>query len=183
MRIYQKILLLSLLSSSLCADAQERQSVSVNAVETWVRGKLYKLGAVVLYSANGKYYKLVRVDATRTSNGTNPTISTWYWQLTTAPVSAPIPVLTGTAVLTWTPPTGEVTGYRVYYGTAPRTYLQTLGNGIRVSSPTATITGLQPGKTYYFTSTALDANGNESAYSNEGSKVIPLLVTSQKIRR
>jgi chitodextrinase len=49
---------------------------------TWQRGINYPLGAVVLFPGNGNYYKEVNVGANG-SDGTDPTISTWYWQPTT----------------------------------------------------------------------------------------------------
>jgi predicted chitinase len=52
-----------------------------NAV-TWTRGVNYGLGTIVLFPPNGQYYKLVNV-GTNGSDGTDPTISTWYWQPTT----------------------------------------------------------------------------------------------------
>ena len=64
-------------------------------------------------------------------------------------------------------------GYRVYYGTASRTYSQALGNGIFVSTPTLVVQNLPTGHTYFFAVTAIDAAGVESAYSNEASKLIP----------
>ncbi|WP_235835161.1 chitinase [Piscinibacter terrae] len=51
-------------------------SASCNAV-AWAYGQFYPLGTVVQYS-NGGYYKLVNVGANG-SDGTDPTISTWYW--------------------------------------------------------------------------------------------------------
>jgi predicted chitinase len=52
-----------------------------NAV-TWTRGVNYGLGTDVLFPPNGQYYKLVNVGSNG-SDGTDPTISTWYWQPTT----------------------------------------------------------------------------------------------------
>jgi hypothetical protein len=51
-----------------------------NAV-SWVDGKDYPKGTVVRYT-NGKYYLEVN-NGTHGSDGTDPTISTWYWQPTT----------------------------------------------------------------------------------------------------
>ena len=42
-----------------------------------------------------------------------------------------------------------------------------------VSSLSATVTNLARGTTYYFAVTALDGSGVETAYSVEGSKLIP----------
>ncbi|KAF0812657.1 hypothetical protein IGB42_02949 [Andreprevotia sp. IGB-42] len=64
---------------------------------TWTSGVNYTLGTVVRYS-NGSYYKLVNVGGNG-SDGTDPTVSTWYWQPTTctgggggtSPTPTPIP--------------------------------------------------------------------------------------------
>jgi hypothetical protein len=62
----------------------------------------------------------------------------------------------------------NVSGYRVYVGTSSRSYNPPIPIG---NLTTYTVTGLQNG-TYYFTVTAVDTGGNESAYSNEVSQVI-----------
>jgi hypothetical protein len=65
----------------------------------------------------------------------------------------------------------NLAGYRVYYGTAPRTYRQPIGKGteVNVNTTTYTVTGLTNG-TWYFAATAFDSSGGESLYSNEVSK-------------
>jgi hypothetical protein len=65
-----------------------------------------------------------------------------------------------------------VAGYRLYYGTASRSYAQSPGSGLYTGSTTVTVTGLSSGNTYYFAVTALDAAGGESGYSNEVSKLV-----------
>jgi len=69
----------------------------------------------------------------------------------------------------------NLSGYRIYYGTASGTYLQPLGQGLNVESNviTHTVTGLSGGKRYYFAATAYDAAGNESGYSNEVFEDVP----------
>ena len=70
-------------------------------------------------------------------------------------------------------PDANVTGYRVYYGTASGKYMQAYGAGIAVGNMTSfVVNSLQSGTRYYFAVTAINA-GNESAYSNEGTKSIP----------
>ena len=65
-------------------------------------------------------------------------------------------------------------GYRVYWGTSSRTYNQALGNGMPVNAGTShVLANLPAGRTYYFAVTARDANGTESAFSDEASKTIP----------
>ena len=70
-------------------------------------------------------------------------------------------------------PAGTVAGYRVYYGTASRSYSQAFGSGTYVTTTTSTLSGLPSGNTYYFAVTAVDAAGVESDYSAEASKLIP----------
>src|SRR5712692_1984665 len=85
------------------------------------------------------------------------------------------PPPSNSASLAWDAVTApNLSGYRVYFGTAPGTYLQPLGQGISVGNVTAyTLTGLASGSLYYFAVTAFDTLGMESAYSNEVSKSIP----------
>lgn len=64
----------------------------------------------------------------------------------------------------------DLAGYRVYYGTAPMTYIQPKGSGLDAGLQTTyTVTGLTKGPTYYFAVTAYDSETpqNESDYSNE----------------
>lgn len=80
-----------------------------------------------------------------------------------------------TATLTWDPVTDpSLRGYRIYYGTAARTYVQPAGQGVDVGNVTTfTVTGLGRGTRYYFAATAFDTSNNESVYSNEVFKDIP----------
>lgn len=73
----------------------------------------------------------------------------------------------GVAKLSWTPTVG-VAGFKVYYGTSPRSYANSIDVGM-VSS--YSVNGLAPG-TYYFAVTAYDSAGNESVFSSEVSKTI-----------
>jgi putative Ig domain-containing protein len=87
---------------------------------------------------------------------------------------------TGTATLTWAPPTTRtdgtaltnLAGFHLYYGTASGTH----PNMITATNPALTtyvVANLPGGATYYFVATAYDANGTESAPTNEVSKAIP----------
>ena len=97
--------------------------------------------------------------------------------------SASVSVTTGntppppsnSAGLAWDAVTvSALSGYRVYFGTAPGTYLQPVGQGISVGNVTTyTITGLASGARYYFAVTDFDTLGQESSYSNEVFKDIP----------
>lgn len=83
---------------------------------------------------------------------------------------------TGIAALSWNAPTmntdgtplTDLAGYKVYYGTKPRTYT----NSIVIGNVTKYTINLASG-TYYFTVTAYDSTGLESTFSNEASKTIP----------
>jgi hypothetical protein len=87
-------------------------------------------------------------------------------------------VATGSATLTWTPPTTNIdgspltnlAGYRVYWGTSLGDY----PNSTTLSNPGLTsyvVTNLTPG-TWYFVATAVNSAGGESAFSGVGSKTI-----------
>ena len=75
--------------------------------------------------------------------------------------------------LNWTASTSSnVTGYNVYRGThsnGPYTKL----NSALVAGTTYTDLTVLAGQTYYYVTTAVDADSNESAYSNEAPAVIP----------
>jgi hypothetical protein len=98
--------------------------------------------------------------------------------ITLASCGGPIDVTsnsaTGSITLTWTPPSTysdnvtplTVAGYKLYYGTAQRSYTTVLDLG---NITAYTVSGLTPSETgrYYFAVIAYDAVGNESDYSNE----------------
>jgi hypothetical protein len=86
---------------------------------------------------------------------------------------------TGTAVLSWLPPTQNtdgspltnLAGYKVYWGTSPGSY----PNQVTLNNPGLTIyvvDNLVAG-TYYFVVTAFNTSGAESQASNAASKTIP----------
>src|SRR2546427_211798 len=75
------------------------------------------------------------------------------------------------AVLAWDAVTDpNPNGYRIYYGTAAGTYLQSVD--VVSTDTTVTVMGLSCGTTYYFAATAYDGSNNESAFSNEVCKTI-----------
>ncbi len=85
---------------------------------------------------------------------------------------------TGTALLSWTPPTentdgsmlADLAGYRVYYGTQPGNYTES----VEIANPglaSYLIENLAPAN-WYFVMTAYNTSNIESAYSPEVSKVI-----------
>jgi len=86
-------------------------------------------------------------------------------------------VFAGEALLSWSPNAEpDVAGYKVYYGTAHGVYTEAITVGL-TSSPSAphyTVTNLTEGVTYYFTATSYDTSSNESGFSIEASKTIPV---------
>jgi Fibronectin type III domain len=88
------------------------------------------------------------------------------------------PVTTGTAILTWDPPTTNtdgsavipLAGYTISYGTSANALTQSV---VITDATTTTfeITGLASG-TWYFAVAATAADGTQSALSNLGSKAI-----------
>ena len=73
--------------------------------------------------------------------------------------------------LAWNPVNdSRLSGYKVYYGTAPRKYTGQIDVG---NVTTRTVSNLIDGATYYFAVTAYDASRLESAYSNEVVGAVP----------
>ncbi|MBP7148164.1 MAG: fibronectin type III domain-containing protein [Acidobacteria bacterium] len=110
-------------------------------------------------NAANYFYLVTSVDAAGNESATKP-----------PQVTLP-PVLSGswtdtTIELSWTPaqPAGAVAGYRVYYSTASRAYEFTKDVG---SATSTSMTGLALWTNWYFAVVAVDANGNESVFSNE----------------
>ncbi len=89
---------------------------------------------------------------------------------------------TGTANLSWSANTeSDLAGYKIYYGTSPRTancppagYPNKIdvGKTDTPDKPTYTIKNLENSKTYYFSITSYDSSNNESCFSEETNKAI-----------
>jgi hypothetical protein len=84
----------------------------------------------------------------------------------------------GSVTLSWTAPTlntdgsplTDLAGYKIYYGTEPGHYRET----IQIDNPGLTIyvvEYLSP-NTYYFVVTAINSSGIESQYSGEASRQV-----------
>jgi hypothetical protein len=91
----------------------------------------------------------------------------------------PPPVNTGSAILTWVPPSQntdgspliDLAGYKVYWGPAQGNYPNsvTISNGGITGH---TVNNLTQGQ-WYFVVTSVSSSGRESAFSNVATKVIP----------
>ncbi len=76
-----------------------------------------------------------------------------------------------TATVSWQPNNEkDLAGYRVYHGTASRSY--GAPEAVAKTTTCCSFDGLAKGTTYYFAVTAVDTSGNESGYSAEVSKFI-----------
>lgn len=85
------------------------------------------------------------------------------------------PQVAHSVVLAWiASTTSTVTGYNVYRSLVSGTNYVQINSSI-VLAPLVSYTDTTPssGTTYYYVTTAVDANGSESAFSNEVSAVIP----------
>src|ERR1700758_4221946 len=76
-----------------------------------------------------------------------------------------------TVSLTWTA-VARATSYNVYYS-ATSGVTTANGTKVGVTQPSATITGLTNGTTYYFIVTALDSAGESSAAPQVSAKPVP----------
>ena len=75
--------------------------------------------------------------------------------------------------LSWTASNDpNVTGYNVYRGTTSGGPYAQINSGLN-SGTTYTDSSVTGGQTFYYVTTAVDSSGQESAYSNETSAVIP----------
>ncbi|PIP65350.1 hypothetical protein COU77_03015 [Candidatus Peregrinibacteria bacterium CG10_big_fil_rev_8_21_14_0_10_49_16] len=74
------------------------------------------------------------------------------------------------AALTWDAVEEEVDEYRIYVGESPNDYLYNLDTGR--STTKANVSGLQPGKTYYFAVTALQGDAESPEKSEQASVTI-----------
>ena len=74
--------------------------------------------------------------------------------------------------LSWTASTSTVAGYNVYRRTSLTASYSKLNSTLNTTA-TFTDSSVQSGQTYYYSTTAVDANGNESIHSNEIQVVVP----------
>jgi len=82
----------------------------------------------------------------------------------------PSSAFAATVTLTWNASPSAV-GYILYYGEASGSYSTSVDVG---NTTQAILSGLDEGKTYYFAAIAYNANGKESAFSNEVNYRIPV---------
>ncbi len=85
--------------------------------------------------------------------------------------SQPAGVVMGSAVLTWNPNREpDLAGYKIYVGTRSGAYDYPGSPFVVGNLTTTTISNLPRGQTYFFSASAYDHSGNESALASEVSK-------------
>jgi len=91
-----------------------------------------------------------------------------------SPSSSPSPTgSSGYSVdLSWNPSNSVVIGYNLYRSTVSGGPYARLNSSI-VSGTTYTDSTIQSGTTYYYVSTSINSDSEESAYSNEATAAIP----------
>jgi len=91
-------------------------------------------------------------------------------------------VFAADAVLSWDPNNEpDLAGYKVYYGTESGVYTNAIAVGL-TDTPTApqyTVSNLNSGTTYFFSTTSIDSASSESGFSNEVNKTFPAPFTDQ----
>lgn len=97
------------------------------------------------------------------------------WHLAFLAMLATTPAWGATVTLAWDPsPDANVAGYRIYFGTASRSYTDAVDVG-NVTQATVTV----PTKgTYFFAATAYSGEGDESDYSAESQVVVGSTTTT-----
>ncbi len=83
-----------------------------------------------------------------------------------------VQVTAHSVILSWNPSTSVVVGYRVYRSTQSGAFY-TLLTSTPVSGTSFEDLAIEKGKTYYYVVTAVDAQSNESGFSNEVFATIP----------
>ncbi len=72
--------------------------------------------------------------------------------------------------------TTDPAGYKLFWGQESGKYTGNLDIGTRPRDVKFTVPiDLEPGKTYYFAATAYDGQRNESSYSKEVSRFVPII--------
>jgi len=106
-------------------------------------------------------------------NGKDQSSSTSNPTPTPSPAPAPPPSDAEHWVgLTWDPSTSSVSGYNVYRGNRSKGPFMRL-NGSLVTEPAFTDSAVSAGDTYFYVTTAVNASGEESSYSNAAEAVVP----------
>lgn len=151
-------------------------STDVNLTMTNLGGPTWSV--VRTYTAAGSYtFTVWAIDASGNANSRTGTFS-----IASGPMPAPSAVTTelqagagNVVAVVWSAVSHpEVTGYNVYRsGTAGGPYTKLTTSPVAASGPLRFVDpSVEPGRTYYYVVTSVDANGNESPFSEESTITI-----------
>jgi fibronectin type 3 domain-containing protein len=82
------------------------------------------------------------------------------------------PQVNHTVALNWGASTSSVAGYNIYRSSVSGSSYAKINSSL-VGGVSFTDSNVQTGQTYFYVATSVDADGNESVYSNEEPAVVP----------
>ena len=141
----------------------------------WKKGIVLAFFSVLLFSCGGTGSPSTSASTAPGISSTAPSSAT-NTALPPSVINSVSPAPATSAKLTWTAPATntdgtpltDLAGYNVYYGASAGNYTTKINVG---NVTTVTVSNLAAG-TYYFAVTAYSSAGQESGYSNVGSKTI-----------
>jgi ASPM-SPD-2-Hydin domain-containing protein/centrosomal CEP192-like protein len=152
-------------------------TATVNVQSISVTGLGFSIATATPFAVNAGKSTSVSVTFTAQTTGTANGTATFVSDAGNSPASVSL-TGTGTTVtahnvgLSWTASTSVVVGYNVYRGSQTGGPYQRLNTSLQSASGFSDST-VNSGQTYFYVVTAVDGSGNESAFSNEASAVIP----------
>jgi fibronectin type 3 domain-containing protein len=152
-------------------------TATVNVQSISVTGLGFSISTSTPFAISAGKSTAVAVTFTPQTSGTANGTATFVSDAGNSPANVS---LTGTGTtatahtvgLTWTASTSVVVGYNVYRGSQSGGPYQKVNPSLQSASG-FTDSGVASGQTYFYVVTAVDGSGNESAFSNEASAVIP----------
>lgn len=152
-------------------------TATVNVQSISVTGLGFSIGKATPFAVNAGQSTSVAVTFTAQTTGTANGTATFVSDAGNSPANVSL-TGTGTTVtahsvgLSWTASTSVVVGYNVYRGSQTGGPYQRLNTSLQSASG-FTDSSVNSGQTYFYVVTAVDGSGNESAFSNEASALIP----------
>lgn len=152
-------------------------TATVNVQSISVTGLGFSIGKATPFAVNAGQSTSVAVTFTAQTTGMANGTATFVSDAGNSPANVSL-TGTGTTVtahsvgLSWTASTSVVVGYNVYRGSQTGGPYQRLNTSLQSASG-FTDSSVNSGQTYFYVVTAVDGSGNESAFSNEASALIP----------
>lgn len=152
-------------------------TANVNVQSISVTGLGFSIGTATPFAVAAGKSTSVAVTFTPQTTGTTNGSATFTSDAGNSPATVSLSGAGTTATahtvgLTWTASTSVVVGYNVYRGSVTGGPYQKVNTALQSASG-FTDSGVSSGQTYFYVVTAVDGSGNESAFSNEASAVIP----------